>query len=163
MPPSRFTFGRVEGWIPCGRQRRPDKSYCSTTDRGWARQAASENHPALEGQVAGLQDDVTALKKLEAEIARAAGRRASVKKLKAEIVRLRDEMSSLKKEIVALKEPPLRVRRQILRRRLTKVPMSQSNCRHAEDMARASAFIEKTWRRLVDMINTVQKDMMRKG
>jgi len=32
-----------------------------------------------------------------------------------------------------------------------------------EDVARASAFIQDTWRRLVDMINTVQKDMMRKG
>jgi len=32
-----------------------------------------------------------------------------------------------------------------------------------EDMARASAFLQDTWRRFVDMINTVQKDMMRKG
>jgi hypothetical protein len=32
-----------------------------------------------------------------------------------------------------------------------------------DDVARARAFIEKTWHRLVDMITAVQKDMMQKG
>jgi hypothetical protein len=32
-----------------------------------------------------------------------------------------------------------------------------------EDIARARDFIEKTWRHLIEMIVTIQKDMMRKG
>ena len=41
--------------------------------------------------------------------------------------------------------------------------MQRSNCRRSEDMARAREFFEETWRRLVEMIVTIQKDMMRKG
>ena len=163
VPPSRFTFSRVNNGFLRLDNDSGQVAYCSTQGRGWACQAASENQPALESQVAGLQDDVAALKKLETEIAALQDGVASVKKLQTEITRLRDEVSSLKKEIVALKEPP--------------PPRSPSDFAPSadkggdvtiklptrEDVARASAFIQDTWRRFVDMINTVQKDMMRKG
>jgi hypothetical protein len=32
-----------------------------------------------------------------------------------------------------------------------------------QDIARARGFLTDAWRRLVDMIDTIQKDMMRKG
>jgi hypothetical protein len=162
VPPSRFTFSRVNNGFLRLDNDSGQVAFCSTQGRGWACQAASENHPALESQVAGLQDDVAALKKLETEIATLQDGVASVKKLQTEIVRLRDEVSSLKKEIVALKEPPPRPPADLAPPAdkggdvTIKLPTR-------EDVARASAFIQDTWRRFVDMINTVQKDMMRKG
>ncbi len=168
VPPSRFTFSRVNnGYLRLDNDS-GQVAFCSTQGRGWACQAASENHPALESQVAGLQDDVTALKKLETEIAALQEGVASVKKLQDEIARLRDEVTSLKKEIVALKEPPPPPRPPAdLAPPADKGGDVTIKLPTREDVARAGAFIQDTlqvtWRRFVDMINTVQKDMMRKG
>lgn len=158
--PGRFTFSRVnDGFLRLDVDS-GQVAFCSTQGRGWACQAASENHPALESQVAGLQDDVAALKKLEAEIATLQDGVASVKKLQAEIARLRDEVSSLKREIAALKEPPPPAE---LAPPADKGGDAAIKLPTREDVARAGAFIQDTWRRLVDLINTVQKDMMRKS
>jgi cell division protein FtsB len=163
VPPSRFTFSRVNNGFLRLDNDSGQVAFCSTQGRGWACQAAAENQPALESQVAGLQDDVAALKKLETEIATLQDGVASVKKLPAEIARLRDEVSSLKKEIVALKEPPPPRPPAELTPPADKGADVTIKLPTREDMARASAFIQDTWRRFVDMINTVQKDMMRKG
>lgn len=163
VPPSRFTFTRVNNGFLRLDNDSGQVAYCSTQGRGWACQAASENHPALESQVADLQDDVTALKKLETEIAALQDGVASVKKLQTEITRLRDEVSALKKEIVALKEPPPPRPPADLSPPADKGGDVTIKLPTRKDMARASAFIQDTWRRFVDMINTVQKDMMRKG
>ena len=92
---------------------------------------------------------------------------ASVKKLQTEIIRLRDEVTSLKKEIVALKEPPPPRPPADLSPPANKGGDVTLKLPTREDVARASAYIHETiqdtWRRFVDMINTVQKDMMRKG
>lgn len=167
VPPSRFTFSRVtNGYLRLDNDS-GQVAFCSTQGRGWACQAASENHPALESQVAGLQDDVTALKKLETEIAALQDGVASVKKLQTEIARLRDEVSSLKKEVIALKEPRPPRPPADLTPPADKGGDVTIKLPTREDVARASAFIhdtlQVTWRRFVDMINTVQKDMMRKG
>jgi cell division protein FtsB len=170
VPPSRFTFTRVNNGFLRLDNDSGQVAYCSTQGRGWACQAASENHPALESQVVDLQDDVAALKKLETEIAALQDGVASVKKLQTEITRLRDEVSALKdevsalkKEIVALKEPPPPRPPADLSPPADKGGDVTIKLPTREDMARASAFIQDTWRRFVDMINTVQKDMMRKG
>jgi len=163
VPPSRFTFTRVNNGFLRLDNDSGQVAFCSTQGRGWACQAASENHPALESQVADLQDDVTALKKLETEIAGLQDGVASVKKLQTEITRLRDEVSALKKEIVALKEPPPPRPPADLSPPAEKGGDVTIKLPTREDMARASAFIQDTWRRFVDMINTVQKYMMRKG
>ena len=163
VPPSRFTFSRVNNGFLRLDNDSGQVAYCSTQGRGWACQAASENHPALESQVAGLQDDVAALKKLETEIATLHDGAASLKKLQAEIVRLRDEVSFLKNEIVALKEPPPPRPPANLAPPADKGGDVTIKLPTREDIARASAFIQDTWRHFVDMINTVQKDMMRKG
>jgi hypothetical protein len=163
VPPSRFTFSRVNNGFLRLDNDSGQVAYCSTQGRGWACQAASENHPALETEVAGLRDDVADLKKLETEIAALQNGVASVKKLQTEIMRLRDEVSSLKKEIVALKEPPPPRPPADLAPPADKGADVTIKLPTREDMARASAFLQDTWRRFVDMINTVQKDMMRKG
>jgi cell division protein FtsB len=166
VPPGRFTFSRVDNGFLRLDGDSGQVAFCSTQGRGWACQAASENHPALESQVAGLQDDVTALKKLEAEIATLQDGVASAKKLQTEIIRLRDEVSSLKREISALKEPPPRPP-EVLAPPAGKGGDAAIKLPTRGDVARASAFIQDTfndtWRRLVDLINTVQKDMMRKS
>ena len=82
--------------------------------------------------------------------------------LKGEIARLQDEVASLKKEITALKDPPPRPPADL-------TPPSDKGSDvtiklpSAEEMARAREFIEGAWRRLVDMIVTMQKDLLRKS
>ncbi|HMF21735.1 MAG TPA: hypothetical protein VKG24_06390 [Pseudolabrys sp.] len=84
--------------------------------------------------------------------------------LETEIARLRDEVASLKKEIATLKEPPPPPRPPA-----DLTPPSEKGADVTiklptqEDIARVRAFMEETWRRLVEMITTVQKDMMRRS
>ncbi|HXZ22319.1 MAG TPA: hypothetical protein VEH78_06095 [Pseudolabrys sp.] len=83
--------------------------------------------------------------------------------LETEIARLRDEVASLRKEVAAFKEPPPP------RPPADLAPPSQKGVDVTiklptqEDIARVRDFVEDAWRRLVEMITTVQKDMMRKG
>ena len=69
VPPGRFTFSRVDNGFLRLDNDSGQVAYCSAYGRGWTCHAASENHPALDAEIAGLQDDVTALKKLATEIA----------------------------------------------------------------------------------------------
>jgi hypothetical protein len=84
--------------------------------------------------------------------------------LEKEIVRLQDEVASLKTEIMALREPPPPPRPPA-----ELIPPSaksgdvQIKLPTREDMERARAAIEDAWQRLVDMIVTFQKDLMRKS
>jgi hypothetical protein len=71
--------------------------------------------------------------------------------LEKEIGRLQNEVAALKDQLAALKTPADKSSELKL-----KMPSK-------EDVARARVFIEGTWRNLVDMISTMQKDMMRKG
>jgi cell division protein FtsB len=82
--------------------------------------------------------------------------------LKGEIARLQDEIASLKKEIATLKDPPPRPPAD-LAPRSDKGPDVTIKLPTAEEMARAREFIEGAWRRLVEMIVTMQKDLMRKS
>jgi hypothetical protein len=167
VPPGRFTLTRVNNGFVRLDNDSGQVAFCSSQGRGWTCQAASESSPALTNQIADLQDDMAALKKLETEIAALQEGIASVKKLQSEIIRLRDEVSSLKKEIVALKEPPPPRPPADLSPPADKGGELTIKLPTRKDVARASAFIQDTindtWRRFVDMINTVQKDMMRKG
>jgi len=162
IPPGRFAFTRVgDGFLRLDTDS-GQVAYCNAQGRGWTCQATSESQPGPEKDVAKLQDDVNALKALKDDIAGLRSGIAEVKNLEAEIARLQDEVASLKKDLVALKEPPPP------RPPADLAPADKSDGRPIklatrEDMARARAFIEDTWRRLVEMINTVQKDMMRKG
>ena len=143
---SRYSFNRVDNGFLRLDNESGQVAYCNPRAAGWACQAVAIDHAALETEIASLQKQV-----------------ASLKKLDAEIVQLQDEVASLKKEIIALKGPlsprppadftPPRDRGDDV---TIKLPMD-------EEYARARDFIKTTWRYLMEMIVTVQKDMMRKG
>lgn len=81
--------------------------------------------------------------------------------LETEIARLQDEVTKLKSEIAALREPPrppAELTPPVPKSAEPRIKMPSS-----EDVERARAIIEDAWRRIVDMIVTLQKDMMRKG
>lgn len=71
--------------------------------------------------------------------------------LEKEIGQLQDEVGALKKEIAELKAPAKDNNEVKL-----KLPTR-------EEIDQARAVVEDAWRRLVDMLLTMQKDMMRKG
>jgi hypothetical protein len=81
--------------------------------------------------------------------------------LEKEIARLQDELANLKNEVAALREPLLPPRPPT-----DLTPHSDKSgdaAKLREDIERARVAIEGAWHRLVDMIVTFQKDMMRKG
>jgi hypothetical protein len=78
--------------------------------------------------------------------------------LEKEIARLQDEITDLKRELAALQPSP---------RPPAPAPVPDTGDKKAplvsdEDIARARAFVEETWRRLVEMLMNFQKDVMRK-
>ena len=81
--------------------------------------------------------------------------------LEKEIARLQEEVASLKTEVAALREPPPPPRPPA---ELTPPSDKSAEAKKLrEDIERARAAVENAWRRLVDMIVNLQKDMMRKG
>jgi hypothetical protein len=78
---------------------------------------------------------------------------------------MKDEVAALRNEIVALRPSPPPVPPQSV----PPAPQSGKNgdaqikLPSAEDVARARAFIADTWRRLVEMIESWQKDVLRKS
>ena len=151
----RFTFNRIDnGFLRLDTQS-GQVAYCRQQAASWACQAVPENRSGLEADVARLQTDITALKTLQSDM-------MALKTLKSDIVRLHDEIAALRQEVAALKEPPLP------RPPAELTPPGKSGddvikLPTHEDIARARNFIEKTWHRLVEMISTVQKDMMQKS
>ena len=137
MPrPSRFSFNRVDdGFVRLDNQT-GQIAYCSPHAVGWACQAVPEDRAALE----------------------------------KEIARLKDEVATLKAQVALLSEPPA----PRPPAELTPPPppgqappppadKDQDTTKLREDLERARLAFENAWRRLVDMIINLQKDMMRKG
>ena len=131
---------------PQALDRTPAQAQESLRSGAQSRFSGPEDRAALETEIAQLQDEV-----------------ASLRKLKAEVSRLRDEVASLREEIVALQDPPPpRPPADLSSPSGKGGDMTIKLPTHA-DIARARDFIEETWRRLVEMMVTMQKDMMRKG
>jgi hypothetical protein len=79
--------------------------------------------------------------------------------LEKEIARLQDEVTDLKRKIADLQQPPPPPR--------PSAPVPDSSDKKLplltdEDIARARAYVEDAWRRLVEMLMSFQKDVMRR-
>lgn len=148
QPPSssRYSFNRVDDGFLRLDNASGEVAYCSARPVGWACEAVAIDRSVVETETASDQKQVALLTKLDSEIAR-----------------LHDEVASLKREIAALKEPPPPRPPADLSAALEKGSASSTNLPTQQDMARAREYLEETWRRLVDMIVTIQKDIMRKG
>jgi hypothetical protein len=85
--------------------------------------------------------------------------------LEKEIARLQDEVSSLKTQVALLTAPPPHPvpPQPVPPPGMDKDGGVQIKLPSAEDIAQARAFLQSAWRRLVDMIGNIQKDMMQKG
>jgi hypothetical protein len=140
--PSRFSFNRVENGFLRLDNSTGEVAYCSQTS-GWTCQVVP---------VDGASNAETAKKDL-----------AVLNGLKTEIARLQEDIAALKKEIAALKEPPPPRPPADLTPPSDKAPDVTIKLPSSEEMARAREFIESTWRRLVEMIVTMQKDLMCKS
>jgi cell division protein FtsB len=143
---SRFSFSRVDNGFLRLDNDTGQVAFCSTQAAGWVCQSGTENRAALETEIASVQKQVASLKELETEIAG-----------------LRRDVASLKKEIAALKEPPAPRPPGELAPRPGKGADVTVKLPSHEDLVKARDFIEEAWRRLVEMIATMQKDVMRKG
>jgi hypothetical protein len=82
-----------------------------------------------------------------------------------EIARLQDAVDTLKAEVAGLRAPPPNP---VPPQTVPPPPRQDSDkdglkLPSAEDIAHARAFIAETWHRLVEMIQNMQKDMMRKS
>ncbi|HVR58031.1 MAG TPA: hypothetical protein VMT72_14545 [Pseudolabrys sp.] len=148
QPPSssRYSFNRVDDGFLRLDNASGEVAYCSARPVGWACEAVAIDRSVLETETTSDQKQVALLTKLDSEIAR-----------------LHDEVASLKREIAALKEPPPPRPPADLSAPLEKGSDSSANLPTQQDIARAREYLEETWRRLVEMIVTIQKDIMRKG
>jgi hypothetical protein len=141
-PPSRFSFNRVENGFLRLDNSTGEVAYCGQA-AGWTCQVVP---------VAGASNVESEKKDLSV-----------LDGLRAEIARLQEDIAALKKEIAALKEPPPPRPPADLTPPSDKAPDVAIKLPSPEEMARAREFIESTWRRLVEMIVTMQKDLMRKS
>ena len=138
-PAGRFTFNRVDnGFLRLDTQN-GQVAYCRAQTAGWSCQAVPENRSELDADVSRLRADMNDLK-----------------------ARLQDEIAALRREVAALKNPPPP------RPSADLTPPDKGGdvvirLPTHEDVARARAFIERTWQRVVEMISAVQKDLMRKS
>jgi hypothetical protein len=143
--PGRYTFNRVDNGFLRLDNESGQVAYCSPRAVGWACEAVAVDRTSLETEIASLRREIASLKKLDSEIAY-----------------LQDEVASLKKEIAGLKEPaPPRPPAD-----LTPSPNEGDlsvRLPTQHDIARARDYLEQTWRRLVEIIVSVQKDILRKG
>jgi cell division protein FtsB len=142
----RYSFSRVDDGFLRLDNASGEVAYCSARPVGWACEAVAIDRSVLDTKTASVQTQVALLAKLDSEIAR-----------------LHDEIESLKREVAALKEPPPPRPPADLSAPLEKGSTSSANLPTQQDMARAREYLEETWRRLVEMIVAIQKDIMRKG
>ncbi len=118
-------------------------SYCASDKQTWSCEAVAENRAALEQQIDELRNELTGAKA---------------------------EIAALKREIANLNKPPPPPPHPTPPQTVPPTPSPSDNTGGVtirlpshEDIARARGFIADTWHRLVDMIESMQKDLLRKG
>jgi len=131
--PARYSFTRVDNGLLRLDHKSGDVAYCTPRSAGWSCEAVPQKGASLEQQIGEL----------------------------------RDEVAALQKEISALRAPPPHP---VPPQTVPPTPPTADQTGSVtiplpsrQDIARARGFITDTWHRLVDMIENLQKDMMRKG
>jgi hypothetical protein len=131
---TRYSFSQVdEGYLRLD-GRTGQVSVCTRRVVGWACQAVADERNALEAEIARLQGENVALKK--EFLARNLPLPGTVKP---------QQPAAKPEEPAAKPEQP------------------QLQLPSDADLNKMMTFIEKVWRRLVDMIVTLQKDMLNKS
>ena len=131
----RFALSPVAGGIIRLDKRTGAVSICSNTTTGWACYAAPDERAALDAEIGRLQTDNEKLK------AQLAGRDGTVN----------GKIDDPLPKSDPLKKPEPKVAEG---ERKIEIPLPSDR-----DMDRMMAFLEKAWRRLIEMANRVQKDM----
>ncbi len=81
-----------------------------------------------------------------------------------EIAELREQLAALQKEVASLRAPPPPPPHPVPPQTVPPAYDDQTgSVTLKQDIARARGYLADAWRRLVDMIDNLQKDMMRKG
>lgn len=136
--PGRFSFRRVDDGILRLDSASGQMAFCSSRGAGWTCQAVPEDRAALEKEIGRLQGEVSDLKSRIAD-------------LQAEVARLRVTPPPPPAEV----KPPEEKAPPADQGGSLKLPSEA-------DMARARAAITDAWRRVLDMIGNLQRDMVRK-
>jgi hypothetical protein len=147
---SRFSFNRVDdGFLRLDNQS-GQIAYCSPHTVGWSCQAVPEDRAALEKEIARLKDEVAGLK--------------------AQVALLREPPpprppAELTPAPPPAPPPPLadRGQDQANQDHANQDNANQDSAKLREDLERARLAFENAWRRLVEMIVNLQKDMKRKS
>jgi hypothetical protein len=147
-PPAsgRYSFNRVDDGLLRLDNESGEVAYCSARAAGWACAVVAIDRSASDAETAGAQKQAALLGKLDAAIAQ-----------------LHDEVASLRKEIADLRAPPPPRPPAGLTAPADKGSDVSVKLPTQQDVARAKDYLEGAWRRLVEMIVSLQKDIMRKG
>ena len=114
-------------------------STCTRNDAGWACYAVPDERAALDAEIGRLQAEVEKLK----------GQLAAGPAVPGKIEEALPKSDSLKKA-----EPQAREPKSAEGDRKLEIPLPSD-----QDLDRAMSFLEKAWRRLIDMANRVQRDV----
>jgi len=147
-PPTsgRFSFNPVEGGLLRLDNESGEVAYCSSRAAGWVCEVVPIDRSAAETETLGVQKQVALLEKMDAAIAH-----------------LTDEVAALKREIADVSDPPPPQPPADLTPPSDKDSDTSVKLPTQQDIVRAKDYLENAWRRLVEMIVNLQKDIMRKG
>jgi hypothetical protein len=132
-PPARYSFRRVEDGFLRLDTQTGQVTLCSAHAVGWACQAVPEDRAALEQEIERLHDQIEHLRQENAAL------RALQASPPSAPPRPPGDLTPKSDQGGGLKMPT------------------------DEDIARARAAVENAWRRLMDMMKTLQDDMTRKN
>ena len=177
QPRGRFSFAPVDEGFLRFDHKAGEVALCKPGSAGWscapvddktaaARQVAQDEEAkaleklgseisALKDALAGLKDDVSDLKSLQGAV-------AGVKDEVAGLKGLKDDISALQKDVAALRPPPPPPPPHPVPPDTVPPSDETGSIALKRDIARARGFIAETWSRLVDMIENLRKDMIRK-
>jgi hypothetical protein len=149
----RYSFNKTdEGYLRLD-TRSGQVSLCSRRTIGWACQLVPDERIALEGEIARLQDENARLQqglRKPQDVAKAEPKPESRSEPRVESVKPPAATNAPRVEQPPALAPPLAER-----------GAPELKLPSDEDVDRVMTFVEKVWRRLVDMMVTVQREAKR--